>query len=96
MESGERPELNAQRYAVLSSPEGTLQKKDSHWNNSGKAFFVNAASPETLVHALRMRGNLNFWELRKFGSREGKNEKIKVFSFVCSAYVRCSFGSDWV
>ena len=26
MESGEKPELNAQRYAVLSSPEGTLQK----------------------------------------------------------------------
>ena len=63
---------------------------------SGKASFVNAASPETLVHALRMKGYLNFWELRKFGSREGKNEKFKIFSFVCSAYVRCSFGSDWV
>ena len=74
-----------------------IQNNYGHWDFLfWEGFFVNAASPETLVHALRMRGNLNFWELRKFGSREGKNEKFKVFSFVCSDNVRCSFGSDWV
>ena len=70
MESGARPELNAQRYAV----QNTKKQQPLERHALGR-LFVNAASPETLVHAHRMKGYLNLWEVRKFASRVGKNEK---------------------
>ena len=74
MESGARPELNAQRYAVCGVTPRISE--DSHWTaRSGKASEANAASPETLVRALRMKGYLNLWKVRKFAFRVGNNEK---------------------
>jgi len=50
--------------------------KNSHWNFMfWEGFICDTASPETLVRALRMKGYLNFWKVRKFAFRVGKNEK---------------------
>ena len=62
----------------------------SHWvlvsGKSGKASSVSSLSPETLVRALRMKGNLIFWELRKFDSRVGKKMKKNYFSRLFAAF----------
>ena len=79
MEAGARPELNAQRYAErwlsLSKPPYGIVRTTGTSTVLGR-LILTAVSPETLVHAFRMKGYLNFWELRSLGSREGNNEKF--------------------
>jgi len=64
----------------LSGVEGlvetTGQNAYNHWSQPVPGRLVpNAASPETLVRAFRMKGYLIFWKVRKFAFRVGNNEK---------------------
>ena len=57
-------------------PDNLSKDCYNHWSQLVPGRLVpNSASPETLVHALRMKGYLNLWKVRKFAFRVGNNEK---------------------